>query len=207
MLKGYKVICWNAEGVHGKRKVGKPWFILTFEKWFKRAFVRVWSKLSSSLQNGTCFHFTRRATPSKRSRCSRSFCYSVRWKSFYEIITKIAYGWNAHLDYVDWNNQSQFISSRKEVKIYDLDLPKLPPGTVEKHWNRNTGSFIFPQRIVIALRSTWYSIICSSFSGAAENFSKHLILLVSNHGLEKRCVTMNDVTHKHQIICDLLEIS
>jgi len=32
MLKGYKVICWNAEGVHGKRKVGKPWFILTFEK-------------------------------------------------------------------------------------------------------------------------------------------------------------------------------
>jgi len=22
------VICWNAEGAHGKRKVGNPWFIV-----------------------------------------------------------------------------------------------------------------------------------------------------------------------------------
>jgi len=26
MLKGYMPICVNAEGVHGKRKVGNPWF-------------------------------------------------------------------------------------------------------------------------------------------------------------------------------------
>jgi len=25
MLKGYMLICVNAEGVHGKRKVGNPW--------------------------------------------------------------------------------------------------------------------------------------------------------------------------------------
>jgi len=25
MLKGYMLICRNAEGVHGKRKVGNPW--------------------------------------------------------------------------------------------------------------------------------------------------------------------------------------
>ena len=24
-LKGYILICWNAEGVHGQRKVGNPW--------------------------------------------------------------------------------------------------------------------------------------------------------------------------------------
>jgi len=25
MLKGYMLICWNAEGVHGQKKVGNPW--------------------------------------------------------------------------------------------------------------------------------------------------------------------------------------
>jgi len=25
MLKGYVFICWNNEGVHGKKKVGNPW--------------------------------------------------------------------------------------------------------------------------------------------------------------------------------------
>jgi len=25
MLKGYMLICWNAEGVHGQRKVGNGW--------------------------------------------------------------------------------------------------------------------------------------------------------------------------------------
>jgi len=25
MLKGYMLICWNAERVHAKRKVGNPW--------------------------------------------------------------------------------------------------------------------------------------------------------------------------------------
>jgi len=27
MLKGYILICWNAEGIHGKRRLGKPWYI------------------------------------------------------------------------------------------------------------------------------------------------------------------------------------
>jgi len=26
MLQGYMLICRNAEGVHGKKKVGNPWF-------------------------------------------------------------------------------------------------------------------------------------------------------------------------------------
>ena len=25
MLKGYMLICQNAKGVHGKRKIGNPW--------------------------------------------------------------------------------------------------------------------------------------------------------------------------------------
>jgi len=25
IMKGYMLICWNAEGVHGQRKVGHPW--------------------------------------------------------------------------------------------------------------------------------------------------------------------------------------
>jgi len=57
ILKGYMLICWNAEGymlifrnaegVHGKRKVGNPWY---------RQCLPVVSRVSKYSENSLCYH-------------------------------------------------------------------------------------------------------------------------------------------------------
>ena len=72
MLKGYMLICRNAEGVHGQRKVGNPWSMLTIPKLFMRWRITFERRIPNEMLDNVITNFNMRVATSHSDLAIRS---------------------------------------------------------------------------------------------------------------------------------------